>query len=335
MTVPKLSTQHDAVKVGDTYLLDPRDVTLQEEDLRGRKFPPSKSDIKDLAESIMRHGQQEAVKCRLGEDGKPILVFGRTRYEAITLINTELDPKNPRKLIAVIVNQDERGAFLSANEENRRRKATSAVDEAFNHQVMREKFGMKDVEIAKDCGVSAAMVSKLRKIISLPKEVLKQIHDGNITFSDAVTMADLDVEKQKQIASEAKENADKVVAEKSAATIDKVTGEAKVAKKGKRPAKEVSEATRATVRAAKATKAKASGEEPTAVTSRSVKEIRAFHEELAETYKGTEPIVDFAKAVVKFCAGKISPKQLENAIIKLSQVGLKAAPEKAALVDWE
>jgi ParB/RepB/Spo0J family partition protein len=335
MSAPKLATKHTAEKVGDTYLLDPRDVTLQEEDLRGRKFPPSKSDIKDLADSIMRHGQQEAVKCRLGEDGKPILVFGRTRYEAVTLINTELDPKNPRKLVAVIVDQDERGAFLSANEENRRRKATSAVDEAFNHQVMREKFGMKDVEIAKDCGVSAAMVSKLRKIISLPKEVLKQIHDGNITFSDAVTMADLDIEKQKQIAADAKETAEKVAAEKSAAAVDKVTGEAKPVKKGKRPAKEVSEGTRATVRAEKAKKAKKSGEEATAVTSRSVKEIRAFHEALAETYSSTEALVEFAKSVVKYCAGKISDKQLENAIIKLAQSGMKKAPEKAALVDWE
>jgi len=250
------------------------------------------------------------------------------------LINTELDPKNPRKIIARIVTQDEKSAFLSANEENKRRKATTPVDEAFNHQVMRERFQMKDADIAKDCGVSAAWVSKLRKITSLPKEVLKQVHDGNITVSDAVNMADLEAEEAKKIAAKAEETNKQASA--AAAKEAHASGKkAAATKASKRPSKEAAAETKAAVRSAKAKKAAKTGEEVGGVSSRSVREIRAFYESLAETYANSEPITEFSKSMAKYCSGKISDKQLENAVMKLAQSGLKSAPQKAALVDWE
>ena len=323
MATPELKTKHKAEQAGDIYWLDPRDITLQDEDLRGRKFPPSKSDVKELAESIARTKQEQPITCRLDAEGNPILVFGRTRLDAITLINEELDPKNPRKIAVRIVDQDEKSSFLSANEENKRRKATTPVDEAFNHQVMRERFSMKDADIAKDCGVSAAWVSKLKKVIGLPKDVLKQVHEDNLTVSDAVSMADLEPEEQKKIAADAKETAATVAAAVPAG-----------AKPGKRPAKVVGDATKTAVRAAKAKKAKASGEDVGSVTSRSVREIRAFYDGLAEQFPDTEVVVDFCKSMSKYCSGKISDKQMENAVFNLATSKLKEKPQKASGVNF-
>lgn len=323
-----LKTTHKHEQVEDIYYLDPRDIALQDEELRGRKFPPSKSDVKKLAESIMRGGQEQPIKCRIDkETGKPILVFGRTRWEAVTLINEELDPKNPKKIAVRIVEQDEKEAFISANEENLQRKATTAVDEAFNHEVMRKRFGMADVEIAEKCGISQAWVSKLKKLVSLDKDVLVQVHAGNITVSSAISMADLDAEKQKKIAEGAKEAADKA----NAASNAKGT----VKKAGSRPAREVSTSTRAAVRAAKNTKARKAGSEVDHVQSRSVKEVRTFMTGLKEAYHESEPLKDFATSADKYLSGKITDRQFENAILKLAQCGMKKVPEKTSAVEWE
>ena len=330
VTPAQLHVKHEAEKVGDTYFLDPRDIQLPDEDLRGRKFPPTKTDVKELAESIMRQGQEEPVKCRLNGDGKPILVFGRTRYEAVLLINTELDPKNPRKIAARITTQDEKSAFFSCNEENKRRKNTSPVDEAFNHQVMRERFSMKDVEIAKDCGVTQAWVSKLHKLTTLPKDVLKQVHDGNLTFSTAISMADLEEGKQKEIAAKAKEDADKAAVANpgSAAATAKASG-----KRPKRPDSSVSEGTKKAVRAAKSKKAAKDGEEVATVQNLSTKEIRAFFQDLSEKYE-SEPITAFCRSALRFCSGKDTDRQFENAVMRLAQCGMKKPPEKADGVAW-
>ncbi len=318
----RLVIKYGTESAGDGYQwIWPEDIEIPEDKFRGRKFKPSAAKVKDLAESIIRNGQEQAIQCRINDENHPVVVFGRTRLEAISLINSTLDPKNKIAVKVELVEKDEKQAFLSAIAENNDRNAITAVDMAFNHQTLREEpFSLSDADIARDCGCSPGWVSKLKKLLTLDKAALKAIHEGAMTVTDGVNLADVNAVDQAKIADKATTKA----ATKAAA---KASGEKPAAEsgKGKSVASDIREAKKSSTKKPDGsskktppTKATSSGESSTSI-SLTAKDIKEFFSTMSQEYYEDEIISTFCKKLLKFCKGEISNKQMENAVKTIAE----------------
>jgi ParB/RepB/Spo0J family partition protein len=177
-------------------------------DLRvnSRKFPPPKSDIKDLIDSILKNGQQQPVKVTaLAKLGAPAdghrygLVFGFQRLLAITTINerelydVNVYPEGFPIRAEVVSDLDARGAYLANVAENIERSELSAIDEAYAMDRLKAEFGMSQTEVARCFHTSATTVSLRLKLLDIPEKLQKMVHSGARSYSEvleALSIAD-------------------------------------------------------------------------------------------------------------------------------------------------
>jgi ParB/RepB/Spo0J family partition protein len=180
----------------DLFFIDPDKIVLGK---NGRWDDHDEESIKVLADSYeMDGGQLEPVEVRRVEDKKVMLTMGFRRHAAALEYNRR-HPDNPMKLKCVVVMTDDKDAFLRNITENRERKATSVVDDAFNQKRMREEFGMADAQIAARYRMDQSQVSKLKKLPVLREHILKLVHKGFISFDNAVDLADLSTAEQDEV----------------------------------------------------------------------------------------------------------------------------------------
>jgi len=126
------------------------------------------------------------------------LVLGYRSYNAARLYN-ERHPDQPMKLKCrvVIVNDEE--AFRRNIVENRERAECSPVDDAHNQPRLREGFGWTDTKIAEFYHLSPPYVGILKKLLTLPSDVQKLVHERSLSVQAATGLADLPADEQKQI----------------------------------------------------------------------------------------------------------------------------------------
>ena len=169
------------------YLFYPEDITIKPE-LNGRLFAP---DVSDLKASILEHGQLQPVAVR-SDGGKPVLIMGFSRWTAIAEINEERIKagESRMKLRCVYVRANERDSFIANWEENRRRNATTPLDDA-HHFAQLEKWGMSVKEIAERLKVSEAIVNARLALVSATPEVQHAVAEGRIKATAATKLAKL------------------------------------------------------------------------------------------------------------------------------------------------
>jgi ParB-like chromosome segregation protein Spo0J len=187
------------VKRGDLLFVDPYELKVVEE-LRGRHKPPTEEAVILMAESILDHGQRQPVECRKIENHRLQLTLGFTRTAAVRLIRKGFTdsqgverPADPEfRLKVVITDTNDDLAFIHNIVENAHRNQTSPMDDAFNQNRLREKYGKNDAEIARLYQYKGqGMVSRLKKLISLDTRFQEMVHDGTLSINGALELLDL------------------------------------------------------------------------------------------------------------------------------------------------
>lgn len=187
-------------KLNEIYEIDPSDCVINEA-LRGRYKPVPMDRIRELAESICQSKtepkQLQPVLGRPSTDGKIEIVFGFTRQAALALAMSEKMVGCPAGLRVQIVDMDDQEATLKNIEENKRRSATSPVDDAMNIQRLKSFGSLTQSQIAKRMGVSGAWVSALLWLTKLSEEEKELVHTGKCGAELGVELAKLNKTKRK------------------------------------------------------------------------------------------------------------------------------------------
>ena len=135
----------------------------------------SYEDIEELAESIRSLGLIEPVILRRSGGEKPYeLLAGHRRLKACRMVGL-------KKVKAVVIDVNDKDAYLIAITENLQRKSLNPIEEAMAYYSYVHKKGWGGVtELAKNIGKSPAYVTMYIKLLELPLEVQEMIAKGEL-----------------------------------------------------------------------------------------------------------------------------------------------------------
>ena len=315
------------MKRSDSFKVNPFDIKVNE-DLRGRQFAPADSAIVALATSMLDQTQLNPVQVRKLPDGNLQLVAGFTRTAAARLIRdgfTDLDG-NQRQDAEFLIKcvptvADDKESFIANVVENALRNETSPIDDAFNQERLRERYGKTDQEIAKLYGYpNSNKVSRLKKLLMLSGEERELVHTGAMGVQAAIDMLELPAEARAAIVAEAKEKG-KV----NGADIVRQVREHHLNDDGKAPEAggESGEAGGDTGEGGDETVSGKKGLKPL-----SIREIRKFCTATMEVEGQDENLIAVTKALLEWVNGKRKDRSFTNALKKFG--GIEATAAKAA-----
>jgi len=162
---------------------------------------PSEESLQLMIASIKERGQLAPVRARrLRPSNELELVAGRTRYEAITWINSELPDDKKMRIDVTVFDGNEADAVEVAIAENVDSTPPTPMDRAAMIRNLKQ-IGKSDAEIAKAMRFkTTASVSQYRGLLSLDQKTQRLVHKGEITFSDALKLLKKPEEERKAIA---------------------------------------------------------------------------------------------------------------------------------------
>jgi ParB-like chromosome segregation protein Spo0J len=231
MMAISVATQ-ESVRRTDILLVSPFDVVVREE-LRGRKFPPTEEDIVHMAMSIFDNGQRQPIECRRitldGTKNRLQATAGFTRTNAIRLIREGFvgtdgvrRHDSEFKVKVTVVDCSDEDALVHNIVENAHRNQTSDIDDAYNQDLLRERYGYNDTEIARLYQYSNSVkVGRLRQLLQLNEEEQLLVHRGLLSTQAALDLLNLDQEERQKIIAEL-QNGDKQAKIKGSAVADQV-----------------------------------------------------------------------------------------------------------------
>lgn len=189
------------------HLIPIRDIVAPT-DWNGRHFGHDNITIRNLAESILAQGQLQPVIVRKSKDGNVTLSAGFCRYLAVKMINEDKMSSTGEELFikAIREDQSDADAFVLNIRENKDRKATSLIDDSYNHKRLREEFKWTNIRIAHEYHCTPVWVGQIAKLLKLSDDIQKRVHSGEIPPSIAIQLSDLSPEDQDEVIAEAEAN---------------------------------------------------------------------------------------------------------------------------------
>ncbi len=134
--------------------------------------------LKELAESIKEKGViQPVIVTRVG-DGTFKLIAGERRLRAARLAGL-------KKIPAIIKDLASRDALEIALIENIQREDLDPLETALAFERLKNEFNLTQEEIAKKVGKDRASVANYLRLLTLPEEIKKMLHDGSLSFGHA------------------------------------------------------------------------------------------------------------------------------------------------------
>lgn len=176
----------------ESYTFDPADIVIKP-DLNGRHDHP---DLTELRQSIEENGQLEPVVVR-SESGKPVLIMGFSRWQAICAINKGRKPADRMKIKAVFADVNERDGLILNYEENRRRNQTTPLDDGYLFARL-EKRALTIPEIAARLHLEPTFIKRRLKLIAAEPEVQAAVASGRLKPTAAIKIAKLSSEVQRE-----------------------------------------------------------------------------------------------------------------------------------------
>jgi ParB/RepB/Spo0J family partition protein len=282
-----MAVKINATGVGraDMYFILPNEIHVDEV-VNGRWMPHDDATVMELVESYKTVGQLQPVTVRKIDDNKVCLVMGYRRWKAACKFN-ELHPDKPMKLKCVLNALTPEEALVRNIAENRERKETTCIDDAYNMRRLREEYGWTDTKVAEFFKVTQTYVSQLKKVLTLAIDLQMKVHKKELSLQSALALADLPVEEQKAVMVEA--------------TSDK--GETKT--------KDVV----ASVRKKKVSRGKSQ--------ARTLSEVREFFEGLTGPVDECKPL---AELVLRFIAGSIADTDMGKDLLDIVKGTVKLQP---------
>ncbi|KML02682.1 ParB/RepB/Spo0J family partition protein [Rossellomorea marisflavi] len=155
--------------------------TVQEvklKDLRPNPYQPRKifqpQAIEELKASIQEHGILQPIIVRKSIKGYEIVV-GERRYRAAKAADLKTVPVVVREL-------DEKQMMELAVLENLQREDLTPIEEAAAYQMLMEKLGITQEELAKRLGKSRPHIANHIRLLGLSQPVQELISDGKLTM---------------------------------------------------------------------------------------------------------------------------------------------------------
>ncbi len=156
------------------------------------RFVFSEDEINSLADSIKKRGVLQPVIVRKIKD-KYQLIAGERRWRAAKKAGIERIP-------ARVIEIDDNGALEIALVENLDRKDLNPLELAIGYQLLKDRFGLTQDEIAKKIGRSRSAVANTLRLLQLDDYVKNLIHSGKLTEGQARPLIGLPRDKQIKIA---------------------------------------------------------------------------------------------------------------------------------------
>lgn len=186
---------------GDVYKFDPRDLAARFASFTGRQARGEEA-IEAMAESLLLHGQEQAILYRKGPDGDPAPVSGHTRILAAARITEQsrgmYSPDQPFLIRGEYRQMNAEEALFHTYVENSSDSRTplNDVDVAFFIRTVSETTGLNDSQIAAKLGKTPNWVSRHRKVLDLPAATQVKLAKGEINMEKVITLHKLAPEKQ-------------------------------------------------------------------------------------------------------------------------------------------
>lgn len=146
--------------------------------------------IKELAESIEKNGLLQPIVVRPMEKGKYQIIAGERRYRAFKKLGRTMIP-------AIVRDYEDEEVDKLQLVENVQREDLNPYDEAIAYLKLKEKYGLKQDDIAKAVGKSRPYISNMTRLLSLEDEILEMLKKGEITVSHAKLILSLDTKEER------------------------------------------------------------------------------------------------------------------------------------------
>lgn len=199
------------------YLFDPKELIVKPE-LNGRHEAP---DIEELIADIVRRGQLEPGVVR-NDGGKAVLSAGFSRWRAIMEINKRKLTPVPLAFRAIFRKGNELDGFLANISENRFRKQTTQLDDAYNVKRL-EDWGQTEEQIAEIYLTDVKWVRKMMKLVALDPAAQKAVASGKIKSTAIAAVSKLTTEEQRRVVKDAGDGTIKLPKKKAAKPAERIT----------------------------------------------------------------------------------------------------------------
>lgn len=146
--------------------------------------------IKELAESIEKNGLLQPIVVRPMDGGKYQIIAGERRYRAFKKLGKAMIP-------AIVRDYEDEEVDKLQLVENVQREDLNPYDEAIAYLKLKEKYGLKQEDIAKAVGKSRPYISNMTRLLSLEDEILEMLKKGEITVSHAKLILSLDTKEER------------------------------------------------------------------------------------------------------------------------------------------
>lgn len=164
-------------------------------DVEPRSDQPRKTftheSLEQLADSIGQFGVLQPIIVRESKflAGTYEIIAGERRWRASKMAGLSEIP-------AVILEGDDLKAAQVAVIENVQREDLNPVEEAMAYDVLIDRYGLTQEQVAKQVGKNRATVTNMLRLLDLPEEVLELLRDGKISAGHARAILGLKNEDQ-------------------------------------------------------------------------------------------------------------------------------------------
>lgn len=160
-------------------------VTLNINELEANKAQPrtefDDEALKELADSIAKHGIIQPVVVKPLSSGKYKIIAGERRYRASKMAGLQDIP--------VIVKDISDAEIMElALVENLQRENLSALEEAKGYKSLVDNYNFTQADVAKAVGKSRSYVANTMRLLNLPQFVVEKLESGEITAGHARSM---------------------------------------------------------------------------------------------------------------------------------------------------
>ncbi|WP_294796743.1 ParB/RepB/Spo0J family partition protein [uncultured Fenollaria sp.] len=146
--------------------------------------------IKELAESIEKNGLLQPIVVRPMAGGKYQIIAGERRYRAFKKLGRASIP-------AIVRDYEDEEVDKLQLVENVQREDLNPYDEAIAYLKLKEKYGLKQDDIAKAVGKSRPYISNMTRLLSLEDEILEMLKNGEITVSHAKLILSVETKEER------------------------------------------------------------------------------------------------------------------------------------------
>ena len=143
--------------------------------------------LRDMAESIKKHGLLQPISVRKKAEGVYELIAGEQRLRATKLAGLTT-------IRAIILDVTEKEAAELALIENLQRADLNVMEEAKAYAVLLKERGCTQEELAKALGKSRSYIANMMRLIAFPTKICKMLEDGRATVGQLRPLLTLDDE---------------------------------------------------------------------------------------------------------------------------------------------